>query len=115
MIAPRSPLPPPATESPRSVELLSAGLKVQKGLNPIRPGVMAVSARIESGRLKVVAGACPKLLLEASLYRYPEGGLVNSTTAGLQPQADARTHCLGPEQVHPRDPQASTPPHPGGH
>jgi hypothetical protein len=56
------------------VELLTAGLTVQKGLNPIRPGIMAVMSRLASGRLRVVQGACPKLLYEASLYRYPEAG-----------------------------------------
>jgi hypothetical protein len=70
------------------VELLSAGLKVQTGLNPIRPGVMAVSARVESGRLKVLAGACPKLLWEASLYRYPEGG-------GSEVPEDDHNHAIG--------------------
>jgi Terminase large subunit, T4likevirus-type, N-terminal len=70
------------------VELLSAGLKVQKGLNPIRPGVMAVSARVESGRLKVVAGACPNPLSEASLYRYPEGG-------GSEVPEDDHNHAVG--------------------
>jgi hypothetical protein len=70
------------------VELLTAGLKVQKGLNPIRPGVMAVSARLESGRLRVVAGSCPKLLWEASLYRYPEGG-------GSEVPEDDHNHAVG--------------------
>ncbi len=70
------------------VELVAAGLKVQKGLNPIRPGVMAVSARLESGRLKVLAGACPKLLYEASLYRYPEGG-------GSEVPEDDHNHAVG--------------------
>jgi nitrogen-specific signal transduction histidine kinase len=40
---------------------------------------------------------------------------INTATAGLQPQADSRIHCLGPEQVHKRDPQASTPLDPGEH
>ncbi len=70
------------------VELLAAGLKVQKGLNPIRPGIMAVSARIESGRLRVLAGTCPMLLYEASLYRYPEGG-------GSEVPEDDHNHAVG--------------------
>ncbi len=70
------------------VELIAAGLKVQKGLNPIRPGIMAVSARLESGRLKVLEGACPKLLYEASLYRYPEGG-------GSEVPEDDHNHAVG--------------------
>jgi hypothetical protein len=31
-----------------------------------------VSARLEAGTLKVVAGRCPNLLAEAGLYRYSE-------------------------------------------
>ena len=58
-------------------ELRSAGFKVQKGVNAIRPGLSAVQGRLESGRLRVLAGKCPNLLDEAGLYRYAsaaEGG-----------------------------------------
>jgi hypothetical protein len=51
-------------------ELLRAGRTVVKGNNEIRPGIAAVSARLEAGMLKVVEGACPNLLREADLYRY---------------------------------------------
>jgi hypothetical protein len=51
-------------------ELIRAGLRVRKGINNLRSGIMAVTARLESGRLRVVAGACPNLLYEAALYRY---------------------------------------------
>ena len=33
---------------------------------------MAVRSRLETGRLRVVDGACPNLLYEAGLYRYDD-------------------------------------------
>ena len=51
-------------------ELRCADFKVMKGINAIRPGIAAVSARIQSGRLRILAGQCPNLLLEGGLYRY---------------------------------------------
>jgi hypothetical protein len=53
-------------------ELRCAGFVVRTVDNALRPGIAAVSARQESGRLRVVAGCCPNLLSEASLYRYSE-------------------------------------------
>jgi hypothetical protein len=53
-------------------ELRLAGFTVREGSNPLRPGIAAVSARLEAGLLKVVAGRCPNLLAEAGLYRYSE-------------------------------------------
>jgi hypothetical protein len=52
-------------------EFRSAGHTVRKGLNDIRLGIAAVTARIRTGRLKV--SGCPNLLAEARLYRYPSG------------------------------------------
>jgi hypothetical protein len=51
-------------------ELRCAGFKVREGINALRPGIAAVSARLENGTLKVLAGRCPHLLSEAELYRY---------------------------------------------
>jgi hypothetical protein len=51
-------------------ELICAGFKVRGGNNALRAGLAAVSARLENGRLRVVAGCCPNLLAEAGLYRY---------------------------------------------
>jgi hypothetical protein len=51
-------------------ELRCADFKVVKGVNAIRPGIAAVSARIQSGRLRILPGQCPNLLMEAGLYRY---------------------------------------------
>jgi hypothetical protein len=53
-------------------ELRYEGFKVEPGDNELRPGIAAVSARLETGTLRVVRGACPNLLHEAGLYRYSE-------------------------------------------
>jgi hypothetical protein len=58
----------PAGANERS-ELLHAGFRVAEGANALRPGIAAVSARLENGTLRVVAGCCPNLLAEAALYR----------------------------------------------
>lgn len=47
------------------------GLAVRRGANDLRSGIAAVRARLEAGKLRVVAAACPNLLAEARLYRYP--------------------------------------------
>src|SRR5262249_45661134 len=39
--------------------------------NDIRLGIAAVTARIRTGRLKVCSTACPNLIAESRLYRYP--------------------------------------------
>jgi hypothetical protein len=51
-------------------ELHCAGFVVRKGDNELRPGIAAVSARLENGTLRVLEGRCPNLLAEAALYRY---------------------------------------------
>jgi len=51
--------------------LRAAGLTVRPADNDLRPGIAAVSARLQTGRLRVVRTACPHLIQEASLYRYP--------------------------------------------
>jgi hypothetical protein len=56
------------------LELRCAGLTVRPGENDVTPGILAVRARLEAGRLRVLAGRCPNLVAEAGLYRYdPEG------------------------------------------
>ena len=52
-------------------ELRASSLVVRRGDNDIRPGIAAVTARLRTGRLKVRRDACPNLLTEARLYRYP--------------------------------------------
>lgn len=51
--------------------LRKLGRRVRAGRNELRAGIAAVHARLETGRLRVVAGASPQLLAEAALYRYP--------------------------------------------
>jgi hypothetical protein len=53
-------------------ELRAAGHKVARGRNDIRLGIQAVTARLRLGRLKVVAHACPNLIAESKLYRWPD-------------------------------------------
>jgi hypothetical protein len=72
-------------------ELRWAGFAVREGGNAIRPGIAAVSARLEGGTLRVVAGACPNLLAEARLYRYGEGGRAGAGEAPV----DEHNHALG--------------------
>src|SRR5262249_29910421 len=57
-----------------SEELRAAGLNVRAGDNALRPGLAAVTARLRTGRLKVLRRGCPRLLAEAGLYRYPDAG-----------------------------------------
>ncbi len=51
-------------------ELRIADFTALKGDNDIRTGIAKITARIETGRLKIREGACPNLLAEAGLYRY---------------------------------------------
>lgn len=53
-------------------ELRRAGHKVIPGRNDIRLGIASVTARIRTGGLKVLRSACPNLIREAQLYRYPD-------------------------------------------
>jgi len=52
-------------------EMRLAGLAVRSGFNDVRLGIAAVTARLRTGRLKIHAAACPNLVQEARLYRYP--------------------------------------------
>jgi hypothetical protein len=61
----------PAGASERC-ELRCAGFTVAEGDNALRPGIAAVSARLENGTLRVLEGRCPNLLAEAALYRYSD-------------------------------------------
>src|SRR5262249_15004741 len=73
-------------------ELRAASLTVLRGANEIRPGIAAVAARLRTGRLKVHASACPNLIAEASLYRYPSAQ--ERATLGEDP-VDEHNHALG--------------------
>jgi hypothetical protein len=73
-------------------ELRAAGLTVRPGHNDIRAGIAAVTARIRTGRLKVLQSACPNLVEEARLYRYPTAG--ERVLQGEDP-IDDHNHALG--------------------
>jgi hypothetical protein len=74
------------------LECKAAGWKVGRGLNAIRPGIAAVTARLRTGRLKVVRPACPNLVAEAQLYRYPTPA--ERSVQGEDP-IDDHNHALG--------------------
>jgi hypothetical protein len=78
-----TPLPTLAQQLPRHVfwiadpaspgdinALRRADLKVVPGKNDIRAGIAAVTARLQTNRLRVRKEGCPYLLAEARLYRY---------------------------------------------
>lgn len=69
--------------------LRAAGLTVLPGANDIRPGIAAVNARLQTGRLRVLRAGCPELLREATLYRYPAAG-----ERGGENPIDAHNHAL---------------------
>lgn len=67
----------------RSIRLVCAGQRTGRAAGRLvsaRAGIAAVRARLETGTLKVVAGACPNLLAEAALYHYDaEAGAPSET------------------------------------
>jgi hypothetical protein len=73
-------------------ELRIGGLAVRRGDNDIRLGIAAVSARLRTGRLKVLRDACPNLSAEARLYRYPTAA--ERALRGENP-VDEHNHALG--------------------
>ena len=73
-------------------ELRFANFKVRKGNNAIALGIAAVNARLADGRLRILDGACPNLLMEAGLYRYESDS--KSSHRGETP-ADEYNHALG--------------------
>ena len=72
--------------------MLSSGLKVRRADNDIRLGIAAVAARLRTGRLKVDGPACPQLLHEARLYRYPTASERFSVNEN---PVDEHNHALG--------------------
>jgi hypothetical protein len=72
-------------------ELRRAGLKVLRGGNAIQAGIAAVNARLRTGRLQVHRSACPNLLAEAKLYRYPSS---QSGQADTEVPLDQNNHAL---------------------
>jgi hypothetical protein len=75
-----------------TASLRALGFKVRPGYNDIRAGISAVHARLQTGRLKVLRGACPNLLAEVRLYRYPAAGPGQPPTENPR---DEHNHALG--------------------
>ena len=75
-------------------ECRSAGLRVRRGSNDIQLGIMAITARLRTGRLKVYRAGCPNLIKEAQLYRYPDQ---SERAAGYDAEKplDRDNHALG--------------------
>ena len=73
-------------------ELRASGLTVRRADNDIRLGIAAMAARLRTGRLKVHGPACPNLLAEARLYRYPSGDRARSIHEN---PVDEHNHALG--------------------
>jgi hypothetical protein len=63
-----------------------------KGENDIRLGIMAVTERIRTGRLKIARPGCPNLVAESQLYRYPTAE--ERAIHGENP-VDEHNHALG--------------------
>ncbi len=72
-------------------ELRAAGFVVGKGINAIQAGIAGVTARIQTDRLKVLWPACPNLVAEADLYRYPRP---DERTGSDENPIDADNHAL---------------------
>jgi hypothetical protein len=71
-------------------ELKRAGFAISAGKNALRQGIAAVTARLQSGRLKVMPGACPNLLAEAQLCRYSD----DATDKRAETPVDDNNHAL---------------------
>jgi hypothetical protein len=71
-------------------ELRCAGFAVSAGENALRPGMAAVTGRLESGGLYVVADRCPNLVAESGLYRYS----AEEADRGSEVPVDEHNHAL---------------------
>src|SRR5262249_24098479 len=71
-------------------ELRCAGFHISAGDNALRPGIAAVTARLETDRLRICPGCCPNPLREASLYRYSE----DPTDRRSETPVDEHNHAL---------------------
>src|SRR5262249_43464728 len=76
---------------PEIEALRYAGLVVRRGVNDIRAGIAAVTARLRTQRLKVLRAAVPNLLAEARLYRY---GTSRDDPAASEEAVDEHNHAL---------------------
>jgi hypothetical protein len=89
---------------------------VRRGDNEIAAGIALVTQRIRTGKLKVLAAACPNLVMESRLYRYPTPK--ERQSLGENP-IDAHNHALAalrylvsrlPKPALPRTDESPKPP-----
>lgn len=71
--------------------LRAAGVVVSPGDNDLRSGIAAVSARLQTGRLRILRAGCPRLIHEATLYRYPSAA---EKRRGDEQPVDEHNHAL---------------------
>jgi hypothetical protein len=82
-------------------ELRCADFLVLKAVNSIRPGIAAVTARIQSARLRIIEGKCPNLLLEAGLYHYDPRQPLDETPVDEDNHAlDALRYLIATIDIH---------------
>jgi hypothetical protein len=74
----------------KSLVALDLCVRVSEGDNALRPGIAAVSARLENGALRVLEGRCPNLPAEAGLYRYGD----DAGERRAEVPADEHNHAL---------------------
>jgi hypothetical protein len=73
-------------------EFRAAGHTIRQGVNDVRLGIAAVTARLRTGRLRINKRRCPNLTAEAKLYRYPSPA---ERTVGGENPVDEHNHALG--------------------
>lgn len=71
--------------------LRCGGLVVSRGTNALRAGITAVTARLQTGRLRIAQGACPSLVEESRRHRYAAEG---EAGADSEIPIDADNHAL---------------------
>lgn len=78
--------------SPENIsKIRKAGFHVRSANKAITPGIDAVNARINTGRLKIVVNCCPALVSEGETYSFPED---EETTGGENPNKECNDHAM---------------------
>lgn len=81
-----------ADHSPESIaKLRAAGFEVRKATKAITPGIDAVNARINNGKLRIITNCCPALSTEGEVYTFPED---EETTGGENPNKECQDHAM---------------------
>jgi hypothetical protein len=97
---------------PADIQVLKhAGLTVRKGKADVVHGIAMVQARIRTGTLRIVEGACPNLISEAGLYRWDDTrgeGRSEKPKDGYDHALDALRYLISRLDEH-RPPEPATP------